>query len=156
VNAIGELRIRVAQKTWDKEIVLWVGPETDLMTALNGAHVESLDILDLFDPSSLPINDDETHGTLIRKLRAKLKSVPRGPDQRTILVVRSVGLLARYDVGVKEFYDWFIGSFTMVILILEPSSPGFEWPEDVECEAGRIRRYFTAPGSLKQILEVES
>jgi hypothetical protein len=50
----------------------------------------------------------------------------------------------------------FIGSFTMVILVLEPTSTGIDWPEDVECETGRIQHYFTTPGSVKQILHMES
>jgi len=156
VNAIDEVKARVTQRSWDKEIILWVGPGIDLLEAINGAHIEELDLLDLFNPSSLPIDDEDTHDVLTRMLRAKLQSIPRGPEQRVVLVVKSVGLLARYDIGVKELYDWFIGSFTMVILVLEPTSTGIDWPEDVECETGRIQHYFTTPGSVKQILYMES
>jgi hypothetical protein len=156
LNAIDEMKVRVAQRNWDKEIILWVGPEVDLLGAINGAHIEALDLLDLFNPSSLPIDDEETRDVLTRKLRAKLQSIQRGPEQRVVLVVKSVGLLARYDIGVKELYDWFVGSFTMVILVLEPTSTGIDWPEDVECETGRIQHYFTTPGSVKQILHMES
>ena len=156
MNAIDEVKARVTQKSWDKEIILWVGPEIDLLEAINGAHIEALDLLDLFNPSSLPIDDDDTRDVLTRMLRAKLQSIPRGPEQRVVLVVKSVGLLARYDIGVKELYDWFIGSFTMVILVLEPTSTGIDWPEDVECETARIQHYFTTPGSVKQILDMES
>jgi hypothetical protein len=156
VNEMDEMKARVAQRTWDKEIILWVGREIDLLAAINGAQIEVLDLLDLFNPSSLPNDDEETRDVLTRKLRAKLQSIPRGPEQRVVLVVKSVGLLARYDIGVKELYDWFIGSFTMVILVLEPTSTGIDWPEDVECETGRILHYFTTTGAVKQILHMES
>jgi len=156
VNAIDEVKARIAERTWDKEIILWVGPEIDLLVAINGAHVEALDLLDLFNPSSLPIDDDDTRDVLTRMLRAKLQSIPRGPEKRVVLIVKSVGLLARYDIGVKALYDWFIGSFTMVILVFEPTSTGIDWPEDVECETGRIEHYFTTPGLVKQILHMES
>jgi hypothetical protein len=156
VNAIDEVKARVAERTWDKEIILWVGPEIDLLGAIKGAHIEELDLLDLFNPSSLPIDDDDTRAVLTRMLRTKLQSIPRSPEKRVVLIVKSVGLLARYDIGVKALYDWFIGSFAMVILVFEPTSTGIEWPEDVECETGRIEHYFTTPGSVKQILHMES
>jgi hypothetical protein len=156
VNAIDEVKVRVTQRFWDKEIILWVGSEIDLLEAINGGHIEALDLLDLFNPSSLPIDDDDTRDVLTRMLRAKLQSIPKGPEQRVVLVVKSVGLLARYNIGVKELYDWFIGSFTMVILVIEPTSAEIDWPEDVQCETGRIEHYFTTPGSVKQILHTES
>jgi hypothetical protein len=155
MNAIEQVKALVPQGSWDKEIILWVGPEIDLLGAINGAQIEALDLLDLFNPSRLPIDDDDTRDVLTRTLRAKLQSIPRGPEQ-LVLVVKSVGLLARYSVGLKELYDWFIGSFTMVILVLESTSTGIDWPEDVQCETGRIQHYFTTLGSVKQILHMES
>lgn len=154
MNAFDELKARVVQRTWDKEIILWVGPEIDWPGMMNGVRAEVLDLLDLFDPCNLPIDDGDTRDVLTRKLRAKLRAIPTGPEQRVVLIVKSIGLLARYGIGVKEFYDWFGGSFTMVILTLEPTSTGIDWPEDVQCDAGCIQRYFTMPDSVKQILHM--
>ncbi len=156
MTAADDLKARVALKTWDKEIVLWVGAEQELMQAVNGAHVLVLDLLDLFDPKSLPIDSDETHDTLVKQLRAWLKAVERKPGARIVLVVKSVGLLVRYGGGTNEFYNWFIGSFTMVVLHLKATNPRIDWPRDVECDGKRMLNYFASPGTVKQILEMET
>ena len=44
-----ELAELVRQRTWDKELVLWFGPESKLLPFLATVHVEVLDLLDLFD-----------------------------------------------------------------------------------------------------------
>ena len=93
----------VHQRTWDKDLVLWVGTEASLLAKLGTVHHVDLDLLDLFDPDHLPMDDDETKSQLARSLRQKLQSLSPGPGHRIVLVVKSIGLLARYDAGVREF-----------------------------------------------------
>ncbi len=56
MQAIEELAQLVRQRTWDKELLLWSGPEAKLLPVLTGLQVESLELLDLFDPTNLPID----------------------------------------------------------------------------------------------------
>lgn len=49
----------------------------------------------LFDEECLPMDDEETRVRLLRGLRHKLQSFQVGPERRTVLVVKSIGLLAR-------------------------------------------------------------
>ena len=91
-------------------------------------HVD-LDLLDLFDPDHLPMDDDETKFQLVHSLRQKLQSLSPGPGRRIILVVKSIGLLARYDAGVKEFYEWFCGDFGMVVLLLDGAAKTSNGPK---------------------------
>ena len=49
MQANEELAQLVQQRTWDKELLLWSGPEAKLLPALTGVQVETLDLLDLFD-----------------------------------------------------------------------------------------------------------
>ncbi len=66
------------------------------------------------------------------------------------MIVRSAALLARYRVGVREFYEWFCDDFCMVILLIEGLCDAVEWPDEVECDSKRILDYFTEAGMVKR------
>jgi hypothetical protein len=151
VSGIEEFRALVKQRTWDKEVLLWRGPEKSMAETLTTIKHLTLDLVDLFDVNNLPIDDDETRDELRTQLRQRLRSIPKGPDNRTVLIVKSIGLLARYNVGLKEFYDWFIGSHTLVVLLLESVVEPSKWPDDVRCEAKRLIDYFAAPTMVKAV-----
>ena len=89
MQANEELAQLVQQRTWDKELLLWSGPEAKLLPALTGVQVETLDLLDLFDSGQLPIDDEAIRLHLSRTLRQRLGAVPRSPGKRTVLIVRS-------------------------------------------------------------------
>lgn len=152
MKPVSYLQTLLKQRTWDKEVLLWIGPEKELLHTLGPARTEIVDVLDLFDVRNLPIDEEETRQHLRDGLRARLKQIPKGPDPRTVLIVKSIGLLARYDAGLKEFYDWFISSFTMVILLLDGMLGQTEWPEDVRCEESRLIGYFSEPGMVKEVV----
>ena len=145
------LQALVKSRAWDKEILLWAGSEKSLQQALGPETFILLDLLDLFDPSNLPPDEDTTRDQLRDRLRSHLKEIHSGPDNRVILVVKSIGLLARYSVGLTMFYDWFVGSFALVILLLEGGQETTEWPEEVRCESNRLLKYFCEPGMVKEV-----
>ena len=151
MKSSAELQALVRQRAWDKELLLWKGSEKSLLEILGPARFRMLDLLDLFDVGSLPGDPEETREHLRDKLREHLKSIKKGADDRIILIVKSIGLLARYNVGLMAFYDWFIGSFAMVILILEGVVEEAEWPEQVRCDATKLLGYFSEPGMVKDI-----
>ncbi|MBM3302135.1 MAG: hypothetical protein FJY85_19560 [Deltaproteobacteria bacterium] len=138
------LQALAGSRTWDKELVMWVGSEKDLREALGTARSVTLDLLDLFE--------DEATGQLLRdELPQRLRAIPRGPNNRVILIVKSIGLLARYSVGLRAFYDWFIGDFAMVVLFLDGGVETVGWPEEVRCEGNRVLSYFSEPGMVKGV-----
>lgn len=139
------------QKTWDKDVVLWVGAEHALLHTLEQTPYAMLDLLDLFDEECLPMDEEETRAQLLRSLRYKLQSLQVGSERRTVLVVKSIGLLARYHAGVREFYAWFCGDFAMVVLILDGILEERVWSEEVACDADRLLKYFNEPGVVKQV-----
>ena len=147
-----ELATLVRQRTWDKELLLWFGTEAKLLPFLATVHVEVLDLLDLFEPDSISVDDDEVRHHLSLSLRQHLKSIPRVAARRTALVVRSGGLLARYRVGVQDFYDWFCDDFAMAILVVEGRCNEIEWPDEVECAPDRLVEYFTDSGMVKRLI----
>ena len=151
LKGIADLQKLLKQRTWDKDVLLWLGSEKSLLDVLGSIEPVILDLLDLFNLDSLPVDDEETHIYLSERLRQRLKSIAKGPDNRTVLVVKSIGLLARYTVGLKEFYDWFVGSYTVVALILEEPPQQIAWPEEIRYDAKRLFEYFAEAGMVKDI-----
>ena len=147
VEDLGKL---LRQRTWDKELNLWVGSEPRLRSALEGVQTETLDLLDLFIPDQLPLEDDDVRQHLVRALRQKLQTIPRPARRRVVLVVNSAGLLARFNVGVREFYDWFCDDFSMAFLLIEGQSNETHWPDEVECDPDRLIEYFVDADLIKQ------
>ena len=151
MKPLSDLALLVQQKTWNKDVVLWVGSEARLREALGNTQVVVLDLLDLFDPQRLPMDDEETREQLQRGLRARLQNLPTGPANRAVLLVRSVSLLARYQVGVRDFFEWFCGDFAMVVLVLgRLPAAGFGF-DGVVCVPERLVQYFRAPEVVKQV-----
>ena len=151
MKTAADLAALTRQRTWDKNVVLWVGAEHVLLNILGQIPYTVLDLLDLFDEESLPMDDEETRAQLRGGLRHKLQSLQVGSERRTVLVVKSIGLLARYHAGVREFYEWFCGDFAMVVLILDGLLDERVWPEEVACDADRLLSYFNKPGVVKQV-----
>ncbi len=147
---VDDLAKLLRQRTWDKELNLWVGSEHPLRSALDGVRTETLDLLDLFDPDNLPIDDDDIRHHLARALRQKLQAISRPSHQHVVLIVNSAGLLARYSVGVREFNDWFCDDFSMVFLVIEGQSTEPRWPDEVECDPDQLVEYFVDATLIKQ------
>lgn len=151
MKSASDLHTLTGSCTWDKELVMWVGSEKALQQALGFAKSLTMDLLDLFDLDNLPADDASTRDQLRDRLRDKLRAIQHGPDNRVILVVKSIGLLVRYNVGLTAFYDWFIGDFTMTVLLLDGGTEKVDWPEEVRCEYNRLLSYFLEPGMVKEV-----
>lgn len=151
-----ELAKLVRQRTWDKDVVLWMGTEADLLENLKNVKIATLDLLDLFDETDLPTDDEDTRSNLARELRARLRAISTGPENRTVLIVKSVGLLARYNAGTSEFYKWFCGDFAMVVLLLDGVPEPTEWPDEVICDGNRLPNYFREPDVVKHVFVGEA
>lgn len=137
----------VTQRTWDKELNLWVGPERQLREQMEGLRVETLDLLDLI-AGEISADDDDVRLQLARAIRQHVKAIPRERGQRVVLIVLSAGLLARYGVGVREFYDWFCDDFSMVFLVIEGRCTDVKWPDEVECHPNHLIDYFSETTGL--------
>ena len=68
-----QLHALIGSRTWDKELVMWVGSEKTLHQALGSAKCVVLDLLDLFDLGNLPADDESTRDQLRDRLRDKLR-----------------------------------------------------------------------------------
>jgi hypothetical protein len=147
MKTAADLAALTRQKTWDKDVVLWVGSEHALLHTLGQLSYTVLDLLDLFDEDCLPMDNEETQAHLRRQLR----SLQAGSERRTVLIVKSIGLLARYHAGVREFYEWFCDDFAMVVLLLDGLLEERPWPEEVTCDTDSLLKYFDTPGVVKQV-----
>jgi hypothetical protein len=153
MQAHDQLTTLVRQRTWNKELILWFGPEGKLRPLLEGIQIRDLDLLDLFTAAEMLSEDDDIRQHFSRSLRQYLKSIPRAAKTHDVLIVRSSGLLARYRVGVQDFYDWYCGDFAMVILLVEGSCGEGEWPDEVECGPDSLVNYFKDSGMVKRLIE---
>ena len=153
MKGVADFKALVQQRTWDKDVLLWLGPEQSLLTALATTRYVELDLLDLFQPDNLPADDDATKAFLRQRLRERLRSISKGPGNHTVLVVKSIGILARYDTGLNEFYDWFVGSHALVVLLMENIPEKSEWPDEVRCDTKRLVGYFAEPGMAKEVYD---
>jgi len=97
------------------------------------------------------MDHEETQAHLRRGLRRQLQSLQAGSERRTVLIVKSIGLLARYQAGVREFYEWFCNDFAMVVLLLDDLLEERLWPEKVICDTDSLLKYFNTPGVVKQV-----
>jgi hypothetical protein len=151
VKSAADLSALVQQRTWDKDLVRWVGLENRLCEVLGSTAVTTLDLLDLFDPDQLPMDDEQTRSELQRNLRKRLQCLQPAPGSRAVLLVRSAGLLARYQVGVRDFYEWFCNDFAMAVLILNrlPADPIAS--DEVICVPERLVQYFRTPEIVKEV-----
>ena len=143
----------LSQQTWDKELILWLGPESKLLSSLTNVQVKTIDLLDMFDSVEKVGEDNEVRKHLSRSLRQHLKSIPRTTGKRIALIVRSAGLLARYRVGVQDFYDWFCNDFALAILLIEGTCIGTEWPDEVECSPDELVDYFKDSGIVQRFMQ---
>ncbi|MCX5676475.1 MAG: hypothetical protein NTX87_15855 [Planctomycetota bacterium] len=150
-----ELTALVQQRHWDKDLVLWIGPEAGLLAALGNVSYVVLDLLDLFDENSTPPDGEEVRLHLSRAIRARLRAMSPNASSRIVLVVKSIGLLARYGVGVKDFYEWFCGDHAMVVLTLDGKLEKTSWPDEVVCDADRLLAYFKEPEMVKYVFGVK-
>jgi len=137
----------VRQRTWDKEVNLWVGPERNLLEQLEGLRIEFLDLLDLI-AGDLPTDNDDVRLLITRAIRQHVKAISRDRGQHIVLIVLSAALLARYGVGVREFYEWFCDDFSMVFLVVEGRCDDVEWPDEVECNPNYLIDYFSETSGL--------
>lgn len=142
-----ELSQLVSQRTWDKELNLWVGPERLLREQLEGLRVETLELLDLI-VGDVSADYDDVRLQLTRAIRQHVKAIPRERGQHVVLIVLSAGLLARFGVGVREFYEWFCDDFSMVFLVVGGRCTDVDWPEEVECHPNQLIDYFSETSGL--------
>jgi hypothetical protein len=156
VKSTHDLRRLLAQKTWDKDVAVWVGPLPSLREILgtSGQSIASseLDLLDLVSDQPIPDAEEEI-GLLIKtRLRAELKKIRPSGTQRMILVVKSAALLTRYAVGLGEFFDWFVGDHAMVILALDgvPSAPK-TLPAEIELRPDWLLQSLAHPDLAKHV-----
>jgi hypothetical protein len=153
VKSAADLGALARQRTWDKELLLWRGTEDGLREALAPLTIQTLDLLDLFDEHDLPMDDEETREQLLRGMQKAFRSLRPGPERRVVLALKSIGLLARYRTGLSALYDWFLGDFSMAILILEGSGERVSWPEEVRCDPDRLLESFTLSEAVKDVYE---
>ena len=144
-----------AQRNWDKEIDVWIGSTEALRKQLPGGSsapsVEELDLLDLFDEKSLLDSDHDASQFLRDKLRQRLPTLRPVDGRRCVLIVKSVPLLVHFNLGLKEFFDWFCSDRCMVVLVLDGIPEDLRLPAEFEFNARRVVGFLAQPDLAKNV-----
>jgi hypothetical protein len=154
LNTKAEFIRLASQRTWDKDVVVWCGPEASLMAALPvlpGLTWQTMDLLDLLKEEAIPDSDEEVATLLRRTLGKKLPEIAPTAGQRRILIVKSAGILVRYNLGLREFFDWFCSDRAMVVLLAEQSAEKIGFPVGIEYRARLLPEYFHRPDLAKHL-----
>jgi hypothetical protein len=156
VKSPQDLRKLLAQKTWDKDIAVWVGPLSSLREILGGSGQSivssELDLLDLVSDQPIPDADEDIGFAIKTRLRAELTKLRPSGAQRQVLVVKSAALLTRYAVGLREFFDWFVGDHAMVILALDGIPPAPKTlPAEIELRPDWLLQSLSRPDLAKHV-----
>lgn len=144
-----ELKKLASRPAWSKDVVVWVGREPGLDTAIAGQPQSTFDVLDVLDEDEpLPSEDEERRAMFEKRLEKRLLELrPTGPS-RLILRVRNAALLARYGVSLQCFFDHFGSSQTMVILCVEGATKPANWQthldQQVDYNPDGIVRYLAS------------
>ncbi len=151
-----DLRKLLAQKTWDKDVALWVGPLQPVRDAVAGAGhpitLSELDLLDLLSEQSLPDSEEDIGSALKTALRSDLQKRRSASPDRRVLIVKSAALLTRYSVGLKEFFDWFVGDHAVVVLALDGVPSGLKpLPAEIELRPDWLLQTLHRPDLAKNV-----
>jgi len=132
-------------------------PRSALLLALPaGPDRRALDLLDLLDEKSLPDSEEDAAILLRRALRQRLIELAPSGGQRRVLIVKSAGLLVRYDLGLKEFFDWFCGDHGLAVVLIEATPDRLSLPAGIECRPRALADYFHRPDLALEWLEQQA
>jgi hypothetical protein len=144
-----------SQRNWDKDIAVWVGSteavRKHLPVGASAPAVEELDLLDLFDEKSLPDSDEDAARFLRDALRRRLSLLRPVDGKRCVLMVKSVALLVHFNLGLKEFFDWFCSDRCMVVLMLDGVPEKLHLPAEFEFQPRSIVDYLGQPDLAKNV-----
>lgn len=102
-----------------KRVLVWIGTKESLYAHLQTKKFNVLAIADLqIDDKDLG-NDERIKKALKRAIDLQLRSFQIEESTLQILVVPDAELIARYDLTLQSFYDYFIGDSKIVILVVE-------------------------------------
>jgi len=153
MTTVADFTRLASQRTWDKDVVVWLGPESSLLAALPaGLERHSLDLLDLLDEKALPDSEEDAAVLLRRALRQRLTELAPSGGQRRVLIVKSAGLLVRYCLGLTEFFDWFCGDHGLAVVLVEATPEKLSLPVGIDCRARTLVDYFYRPDLAKHLV----
>jgi hypothetical protein len=154
VKTASDLRALAEQRAWDKEIDVWLGTTDGVLAALpsggNAPEAHHLDLLDLIGNSA---SGDEVALSMELKavLRARLQGLLPSSGSRRVLIVKSVPLLVHFNLGLREFFDWFCSDHSFVVLQIDGIADGLNLPHEFEYSPRKVVDYLTQPGLAKNV-----
>ena len=156
MKTASDLRVLAEQRAWDKEIDVWLGTGDGVLAALpSGGHSPEVCQLDLLDLIAHSDSSDEAALSMEFRtaLRGRLQALSPNSGRRRILIVRSAPLLVHFNLGLREFFDWFCSDHSFVILQIDGIADGLNLPQEFDFSPRKVVEYFTQPGLAKNVYQ---
>lgn len=140
-----------SQRTWDKDVVVWLGLRC--WQRCPPARIARRWIC-WTSWTEGPARDAEADAALLlrRALRQRLTELAPSGGQRRIVIVKSAGLLVRYDLGLREFFDWYCGDHGLAVVLIEATPNKIGLPPGIECRPRVLVDYFHRPDLARHLI----
>lgn len=127
-----------------KKVYAYIGSPSELRPVVEVKWLQEVKVLDLVDAtSSIPRNERGIKELLEQKLGRLFKEIG-GQRQVRILFLHGGELLARYQVSLRDAFNFFAGDEQMVVVFLSPSK-AFQriLPDYTDYHPRKSKEYFT-------------
>jgi hypothetical protein len=143
-----------------KHVYIWNGDRDSLLRIMERSLAEELD---LSSAINVDVDENQSNGlafsrAIEKALEKKLyelysEATQRGKQQ--MLIVTSPSILARYQIGLTAFYNYYIGDRTKVILVVPKSQAlvGLGLPDYVRYQPEETMKYLSNVAQPENIVE---
>lgn len=103
-----------------KRIFVWNGMKEELYPFFSKKNVKEITLSQLHLTGDSILSEINIQREIKKALKKELKNYISVLKDQQILIISDAELIARYNIGLGVFYDYYIGDRTMVVLIIPP------------------------------------
>lgn len=140
-----------------RHLYIWHGSLPALLNFIPRELLLEFDLLDIIEKVQPDVTDEQIKSSLKQFIIERLRELNVPPGKQGALVITNNLLLARYNIPLTIFYDYFICDRTCVILHIGEYYLDNKLPNYIIFEPRQILKYFASlAGEENVIAEEES
>lgn len=140
-----------------RHVFLWRGRKAELEKTLPSDITTHLDIHTLATTSyAVSSGTYELRRQFSKEIIKTLQERKNRLTAPQILVVTGCDLLARYELGIRDFYDHYVGDGVMVVFVVPQHNMKHPWPTFVKFDPDATVRYLEPLIEKDHVLQEES
>jgi hypothetical protein len=143
-----------------KHVYIWNGDRDSLLRVMEKSLAEELD---LSTDINIDVDENQSNGlafarTIEKALQKKLYELYSEVTQKgkqQMLIVTSPSILARYQIGITAFYNYYIGDRTKVVFVVPKSQAlvSLGLPDYVRYQPEETMKYLSDVAQSENIVE---